>query len=329
MMKYNFFTFILFALLIAACRPAVPTSTPTFTPNDTATPAATLAPTLTATQPPPTATVVKILSTPTSSPLDIAGQVLTELSIDTEIKYSPDRGIKEWQRLMAYPTTESAGRKYGSQFFAYVTLHNALPEDKTWVLVDKWQEWGFGYPIPELLGWSADNQSLYFYDAHIPDGCQPPGGFQADLRQVDLATGGIHPIPISWTGGIALSPDTTRVIYYDHETTEVGVYDIIAQQEKRIPFELPTGLEYWYAGDFTWSPDGQSAIFIIQYGDPCFPSGYSLRRVYFQLDEITTLLEVENQFLSIVGWSQPDKVLVSIDNVQQVLDPVTGKLSMP
>jgi len=327
--KYNFFAFILLALLIAACHPAVSTFTPTFTEDITATLPATLAPTVTATRPPPTATVVKLLATPTLSPLDVAGQVLTELSIEKETKYSPDRGIKEWQRLMAFPTTESAARKYGSQFFTYVTLSNAFPEQKTWVLVEKWQEWGFGYPIPELLGWSADNQSLYFYDAHIPDGCQPIGGFQQDLIQVELASGGIHPIPISWTGGMTLSPDTTKMIYYDYPTVEVGIYDTVAHRQQRIPFELPAGLESWYAGDFTWSPNGGSALFVIEYGDACFPTGASLRRVDPQANKVTTLLEREKQYLSILSWSEPDKVLISIDKVQQVLDPLTGKLSTP
>ena len=329
MMKYNFFAFILAALLIAACHPVVSTSNPTFTPNHTATPPATTAPTVTATHPPPTATVVKILSTPTSSPLDIAGQVLTELSIEKETKYSPDQGIKEWQRLMAFPTTESAGRKYGSQFFTYVTLHNALPEDKTWVLVENWQEWGFGYPVPNLLGWSVNGKYLYFYDSLIPDGCQPLGGFQRDLRQVDLSTGTIHPFAISWTGGMALSPDSTRVIYYERQSAEVGIYDLFGQKEQRIPIDLPEGLQDWEAGDFTWSPDGGSAVFIIQYGDACLPTGASLRRVDLGTSEVTTLLERQKQFLSILSWSQPDKVLVSIDKVPQMLDPVTGKQVTP
>jgi WD40-like Beta Propeller Repeat len=331
MMRNYFFAFIVFALLIAACHPLVSTFTPTLTPLVTATPSATLAPTTTPTRPPPTSTVVfvKITPTPTESPLDIAGQVLTELRIDTETKYSPDRGIKEWQRLMAFPTTESAGRKYGSQFFTYLTVKNYQPVEKTWVLVDKWQEWGFGYPIPELLGWSADNQSLYFYDAHIPDGCQPLGGFQADLRRVDLATGAIQPIPISWTGGMALSPDTTKMIYYDYPTVEVGIYDTVAHRQQRIPFELSAGLESWYAGDFTWSPDGQSALFVIEYGDACFPTGASLRWIDPRTSAVTTLIEREKQFLSILSWTEPNKVLVSIDDVQQVLDPLTGKLSTP
>ena len=327
MMKYNFFAFILFALLIAACHPPVSTSTPTFTPNDTVTPTATLAPTGTATQPPPTATVVKIQSTPTSSPLDIAGNILTELSIDEKHAYSPN-GYCEWKRLLAWPITEVAQMKYSNQYFTYVTV-NCANQDKPWVLEEKWTEAGLGYPLSSLLGWSADSKYAYIYDEIIPDGCQPLGGFQQDLVQVELATGGIHPIPISWTGGMALSPDNTKMIYYDYPTVEVGLYDTVEHQQQRIPIELPAGLESWFAGDFTWSPDGKSALFVIEYGDACFPTGASVRRVYPLIDKVTTLVDVEKQFVSILSWTEPDKVLVSIDNVQQVLDPVTGKLSTP
>ena len=38
----------------------------------------------------------------------------------------------------------------------------------------------------------------------------------------------LRPIRITWTGGMVLSPDTTKVVYYDHQKTEVGVYDLVA-----------------------------------------------------------------------------------------------------
>ncbi len=119
------------------------------------------------------------------------------------------------------------------------------------------------------------------------------------------------------------------MIYYNLQTVNLVIYDFFEQQEQVINFDLPIGLENWFAGDFTWSPDGKSVIFIIEYGDSCSPSGVSLRLVNPQADKITTLLERENQTLSILGWSEPNKVLISINKEQQVLDPITGMLSTP
>ena len=188
---------------------------------------------------------------------------------------------------------------------------------------------GVGLSSNQPLSWSVDSQYLYYYDRIIPDGCQPIGGFQQDLRQVNLNHGTIRSFPITWTGGMAISPDFSKVIYYDRQAVDVGIYDLSEQQEQRISFDLPVGLESWFAGDFTWSPDGKSSIFIIEYGDSCFPSGVSLRRVDPQANKVTTLLERENQTLSILGWSEPNKVLILINKEQQVLDPITGMLSTP
>jgi hypothetical protein len=195
--------------------------------------------------------------------------------------------------------------------------------------VDKWGEAGLGYPLPDLLGWSADGKYAYFYNSIIPDGCQPIGGFQQDLRQVDLTMGNIRSIPISWTGGMALSPDSTKVIYYDRQKAEVGIYDLAIQEEQRIPFELPKGMEDWFAGDFTWSPDGQMAVFIIRYGDACGPSGDYLRLVDLQMYNVRTLLKKENQSISIVEWTEKDRVLITIEGEKWWLDPASGSLSAP
>lgn len=263
---------------------------------------------------------------PTLSPLDIAKTVLTELSIDETYEYSTS-GYCEWKRIIASAIGEISD-KYNGQFFTYVTV-NCANQDKPWVLVEKWAEQGLGYPLPSLLGWSVDGKYAYFYDSIIPDGCQPRGGFEQDLRQVDLNTGAIKFFPITWTGGMALAPDSSKVIYYNRQAGEVGIYDLVGQEEQRISFDLPIGLDDWDAGDFTWSPDGQKAIFIIDYGEACFPSGVSLRLVDAQANKVTTLLERENQTLSIIEWSEPNKVLLSINKEQQILDLITGKVSTP
>ncbi len=262
----------------------------------------------------------------TLDPLDIAEIVLTELSIDQAHEYSPN-GNCEWKRIVASPSDE-INDKYANQFFTYVTV-TCANQDKPWVLEQKWTEQGLGYPLTSLLAWSADGRYAYYYDQIIPDGCPPVGGFQQDLRQVDLDTGAIHSFPITWTGGMALSPDSTKVIYYDHQAADVGIFDLTAQNEQRVSFDLPAGLDSWFAGDFTWSPDGQSAIFIISYGDACFPTGVSLRHVDLRANKVRTLLEGEIQAISIIDWIAPEQVLISINGEQEILDLQTGEISAP
>jgi hypothetical protein len=268
--------------------------------------------TSTTTPPPPKSTL---------SPQEIAGSILKELTIDKEWKPSPN-GMCIWERLLGFTNTEAATLKYNNQIFEYVTV-TCEPDAKKWVLVDKWAEGGLGYSIPALLGWSADGKYLYFNDKVIPDGCQPLGGFQRNLQQVNLTNGKIISIPITLTGGIVLSPSTTKLVYYDHQSVEVGYYNIETGKEQHIPFELPQGIEYWYAGDFTWSPDEQNVIFVIQWG-PCSPIGVSLRRVNLETDEVTTLLETENPNVSILQWKDSNHILIAIDKKEYWLDPNTG-----
>jgi hypothetical protein len=258
---------------------------------------------------------------PTPSQLDIAEKVLTELNIGEEHTYSPN-GMCTWTRLVAWSPGD-VSIKYNNQYFMYATI-SCANQEKPWVLVSQWNEQGLGYPLTSLLGWSADGKSAYFYDTIVPDGCQVPGGFQQDLRKVDLSSGKIHPISLTWTGGMTLSPDTTKVVYYDKQTDEVGVYDLAGGKEQRLKFELPKDMEYWYAGNFTWSPDGQRLLFIIQYGDPCVPTGVSLRLVDLQSQQVTTVLERQNQTVSILEWANLDHPLIKIDGAQMEIDLNNG-----
>jgi hypothetical protein len=260
---------------------------------------------------------------PTLSPQDNAETILKELYIEKEWTASPN-GMCVWENLLGYTNTEAASLKYNNQIFEYATV-TCGGDSKKWVLVDKWAEGGLGYSIPALLGWSVDGNYLYFYDKVIPDGCQPLGGFQQDLRRANLSNGNINSIPIPFTGGLVLSPNTTKLVYYDPQTIEVATFDLETGQEKRIHFELPLTNDTWSAGNFTWSPDENNVVFIIQWG-PCSPVGISLRRINFLTNAITTLYESENPNISILKWQDSNHILISIDKKECWLDPNTGNI---
>ncbi|PKO04357.1 MAG: hypothetical protein CVU41_17560 [Chloroflexi bacterium HGW-Chloroflexi-3] len=320
-MKRRILCLIIFTLFLEACGEARTTSP---SPGNTSLPSS-----LPTNKPSPSLTTISptkpltITPRPTLNSLDIARTVLTDLSIEVTHEYSPT-GYCDWKRIIGWSTDF----KYNNQFFTYATI-TCVNQDKPWVLVESWAEQGLGYPLTSLLGWSTDEKYAYFYDKIIPDGCQPRGSFGRGLYQVDLNTGTIKSYPVDQTRGISLSPDASMIVFYDHQMSEVIIYNLLDQYEKHIAFDIPSGMDNWGAGDFTWSPDGQKIIFIIDYGDACFVSGVSLRLIDTQTSKVTTLLERENQTLSVVEWSESNKILLSIDNEQQILDLTTGNVSKP
>ncbi len=209
-MKKRILFLILAGLLLSACQ-AVKNTTQTSLPTSPVTLiSATKTPDPSQTNIHPTKMLTYIVSTPslTLSPLDIASTILTELSIDETRDFSPN-GYCVWKRIMAWPYSETAQLKYNNQYFTYVEVICGN-QDKPWILVKKWAEMGLGYPLTSLLSWSFDSQYLYYYDRIIPDGCQPIGEFQQNLRQVNLNNGEIQSFPITWTGGMALSLQTLQ-----------------------------------------------------------------------------------------------------------------------
>ena len=271
----------------------------------------------------PTATKPKPLS-----PKEIASGVFSDLTIEKQNLYSPD-GRCSWERLQAWALNESVQQKYDNQFFIRATVHcvrGEFYEEVNWVLVNEWKEQGLGYSIPSLLGWSADGNYLYFYDEIIPDGCQPIGGFQDNLRQVELDTGNIRSILLKMGSGVSLSPDTTRLVYYDEQKADVGLFDLVSGEMTHIPFTIPDKGVYWWVGDFTWSPDGQSVVFVIVLGDPCYSTGASILWLDIEKDEIKVLLTNKGQTYSILEWVEPDRVLISVGMEQRWLDPISGAL---
>lgn len=323
---------LLLPLLLACQSPTTMPVLPTATVTRPAAPSLWL-PTPTPTENPPTPTLTPAVtrkaptSTPLPSRLEVASEIFAELDIFTERRSAPD-GQCYWEQLTAYPRDRFM-MKYEGKFFVYAAITCFVSEELRIELVNQWTEMGLGYAIPVFLGWSTDQKKAYFYDAIIPDGCQPLGGFQRDLRQVDLRSGDIQLLALQWTGGLTLSPDATQVVYYDYEKAEVGLYDLLQKEELRIPIPVPPSVEGWYAGNFIWSPDGLNILFLVQYGDPCFPVGISIRKIDRISQKMIDLGEIKDQAVSLVEWSEPQRVQVIRGGELRYLDPNSGEWIAP
>ena len=274
----------------------------------------------------PTATKPK--PAPTISTNEIASGVFSDLMVETQRLYSPN-GRCTWDRLLAYSIKETAVKKYDNQFYMRVSVACVLGDaykEVNWLPVDGWTGQGMGYAIPALLGWSADGERMYFYDQIIPDGCQLIGGWQKNFRQLDLATGNITLLFQELRSGASLSADTKRLVYYDMQKKDVGVYTFASGEVQHIAFTIPEQTDDWDVGQFTWSPDRQSVLFVMIYGDACTPSGASIQKLDIAKGEIRMKWVSTVKTASIIEWVDPLRVVVTIGQEQHLLDPISGDI---
>jgi hypothetical protein len=263
--------------------------------------------------------------TPTYQPFSSGAGVpdLAKFEVVTATSISPDG---EWvvEKMMAFPTERSA--EYGEVYLAFLKVASADGR-AGWVVVDEWSHFGLGYPQPEVLGWSLDGRYLYMADVVFPDGCPPPGGWQEDLRRVDLQDGQVELLTPGWSGPLALSPLVDRVAAFDRETSEVILIDLKTQEEQRLPFEPGTD-GYWDAGGFVWSPAGNALAFTVLQGDFCGPPSTSILRVHLPSGSIRMLVEKDERAFFTQAWELAGKILL-VDKFGQdwQLDLTTGELA--
>ena len=353
---------LLAALLLAACRPGVPTNiaiepSPTILhPSVTRAPDRTPSPAL-APQPDNRATARAMLTQAVDHRIQNTSQAATaavqkmiasvqaektreaswtatptmnpestpnpaKFDVNTSSFTSTD-GKWEARILTAFPAEDNDLQVYLKQLKVYRT--NGSQE---WTVVNEWVSWNLGYSLPSVFGWSGDGRYLYVVDDVIPDGCQVPGGYHSNLRRVDLQSGEVEEIiENDFFGSLALSPDGLRVIYKELGDVEVAVIDLQSMDVQRI--KIDPGVEesdFWLVGKFTWSPDGKRVLFPIIY-DNCFPAGSKLLLVDVDQQISQTIIEKDRRTFTVLDWTGPDSAqLVDQDGQHWQLNISTGKL---
>ena len=318
-------TTLFLAVALSACagrpQPVVTQTIATEAPSATAIPAQVIE-TSTATQ---TATTEPTKAAPTSTPRPSPTPfpIVTEARNGTEVMLqvhtwslpSPDG---KWiaQGTEKYPTT-------GGEYFRglKVVSQDGIVE---WILVDKWEEWLLGYPLPRPLRWSPDSRYFYFTTMFVPDGC---GLFinGSDVQQLDVTTGRLTELVPRVSSALSLSPDTTMLAYIT-EGPALVLRHLATGAEQQIRLDVPADSP---AGSIVWSPDG-NAIMLTTAVSPCGPPDWaqSVIRVDVTALSQTTILDDDKRLLQTVEWPEAEKVLLQDWNGNfWWLNPTTGELT--
>lgn len=192
-----------------------------------------------------------------------------------------------------------------------------------WLLMDRVQDAGMGYDVPEVIRWSADGQTLTFTNRPVPDGC---GLFVngSNLFQADLATGQVVELMPALARSLGLSADAGRVAYLPWgPAPNLVLRDLATGAERQIALNIPLA----DAGNLIWSPDGQSLV-LVQAVDPCSnTTTYTVVRVDLETGAAETLLEGDERQFTIVEWPEMNTLrLQDEDGSWWRLDPDTGAL---
>lgn len=184
---------------------------------------------------------------PSSTPTEAATPLpdFGRFSIDVRTFPSPDRSSTA-SILTAFP--RSAG-----EYYVRLEAH------ENHVVIDAWRQWGLGYAIPTVLGWSADSKTLYIATSTIPDGCAP-FDLMSDVRSISIPYGSPKPVPLEVTGPLSLSSDGLMVAnvqegalrLYSLDGGEIAQMDLSLDESDR-------------AGSIVWAPSSKKLVFAIQH----------------------------------------------------------------
>jgi Tol biopolymer transport system component len=232
------------------------------------------------------------------------------------------------QRTIAFPKPESS---LGMDYVQLIIQGTkGLPR---WTIIERWEETGLGYTIPEPIGWSQDGKYFYFTNRPVVEGCVAISPNSSDLQRVEAETGDVTevlPDAIRW---MSLSPDYSRLAYIRESNLHIRNLD--SGEEKITNIDPGTSFE---AGYIVWSPDNEMLALTLAI-QPC-TGNYSGTGIYAKTTsiltidtstlEVRTLVEKDNRRLVTMGWAEADNIeLEDFQKSPWLLDARTGKVNQP
>ena len=178
---------------------------------------------------------------------------------------------------------------------------------------------------PHPLGWSKDEQYLYFTHSSSGDGCMP-GGNGSDFHQFDLINGTKQEITAEgyW---YAVSPDGTKFAFLSRERGLV-MHNLESGEEVEAQFDIEPLYPSLFMSDLVWSPNS-NALLVTAFINVCevvFPT-FSLILVDTKTFEQTTLIHENDDLPRINIWTEPERALLNFQNELMWINIVTGELT--
>jgi len=153
-----------------------------------------------------------------------------------------------------------------------------------------------GYGFGGLF-WSANSRYFYYTSARegVPDGlCWY---WERPIHRLDVLTS-----QAEFIGGGPLSPDKTRIALW--RENDLVIWSLDEGELAHVPAAIVNAMK----GPISWSPDGESLVYIQTTAD-CFPFGksYVIRLDASELEQ-TLLLESDTPSFIYVAWEAPNRI---------------------
>jgi len=207
--------------------------------------------------------------------------------------------------LVAFPKPDSSEQLA----FTRVIIFNTQSNIKR-VVLERWDELNLGFPYPEPLEWSSNEDFFYFTNKVIPDGC-PAFHFLSGLFRTNLGDGTVGELlaanASSW---VALSPDQSIVAYAGVGGRGLVFRDLEKGEEKEI--SIDPGKDY-QAGYILWSPDGKFVVLTLAINRCAGNHGESSSILLVDAETLQTrlLLQEDPRLFITWDWSEPGTITLA------------------
>jgi hypothetical protein len=314
---------LVLSLMLMACT-ATNAPAPTIAPLPTTPPpdpSAMLSPTVAATVEvvPTVETAVSPDVSLTTTPPSLAVTATPTIFSDLNLIVSPSG---EWAVAIA-PLAPYVREEL--EYFQARLAVQSLTDGTEHVVVEEERGYGLGYEPITFIQWSADGTAFYYSDTPSPDGCAPFLLWH-NLYRVTLADGESTAIGPDLFSAMALSPNEQHLVYLNGQS--LVIRDLPAGNE--INYQLPPYEESGQVGNFLWSPDSQSVLFLVA-EQPCDPD--QRRTTIYRYDLPTATLGVvlrdSPELFVLRSWDTADSVTLYQSRTDEVLtlNVLTGQFS--
>lgn len=242
----------------------------------------------------------------------IARPAFSRYSITTTVAPSPD-GSATAVVVTAFP------RSGPGDFYVRVEANG--PTSPQHIVLEEWSDWGLGYSIPAILGWSPDSRRVYIADKVVPDGCAP-FDLLMHVRHVSIPYGSPEAIEFDPSGPLSLSPNADEIGTI--EGSHLAMYSLSGERIDATELSLA---EADRAGAIVWVQSGNKLAFVIHRNACNGEVTSDILVVDREGMRVESILSVPGQRVWTKRWLGDRMILLqSQGGDEMVLDTMTGQV---